>query len=99
MPSVPLWEHPKKNRYKEGRIVNGNNVMTQAYISFTWHYYQILRISDKRKNKENWAVFRFSNTWWRIMIIANDQMLCFCNKGKDMLLIRIIMAIKRQNRV
>ena len=33
------------------------------------------------------------------MIIANDQMLCFCNKGKDMLLIRIIMAIKRQNRV
>ena len=89
----------KKNRYKEERIVNDNNVMTKAYISFTWHYYQILRISDKRKNKKNWAIFRFSNTWWRIMIIANDQMLCFRNKGKDMLLIRIIMAIKRQNRV
>ena len=30
-----------------------------------------------------------------IMIIANDQFLCFCYKRKDMLLIRILMVIKR----
>ena len=29
------------------------------------------------------------------MIISNDQFLCFCYKRKDMLLIRILMAIKR----
>ena len=30
-----------------------------------------------------------------IMIIANDQFLCFCNKRKDMLLTRILIVIKR----